>query len=72
VDGGGGITQKGIYFSMSANPATTGTRFAIAGDTPDYSFTLSGIAANTTFYLRAYAIDSDGESVGEEISFHFG
>ena len=64
------ITAKGIVWSTSQNPTTILTTKTNEG-TGDSSFvsTLSSLTPNTLYYVRAYAVNSNGTSYGNQISF---
>jgi uncharacterized protein (TIGR02145 family) len=69
-DGGASITAKGVCWSTSANPT-----IALATITTDgagsglYVSNISGLTANTTYYVRAYATNSAGTAYGDVKSF---
>jgi hypothetical protein len=69
-DGGASITAKGVVWSTSQNPT-----IALSTKTTDgtgigtFTSSLSGLTANTTYYVRAYATNSVGTSYGNEITF---
>ncbi len=69
-DGGAPVFQRGVCFDTVPNPNVTGNRHTING-TGEGSFTayISGLAENTTYYIRAYAKNSVGIAYGTEISF---
>jgi uncharacterized protein (TIGR02145 family) len=69
MDGGSDITEKGIYWSTSSDSETSGTKLPIETNTILHYATLQGLTASTTYYLKAYAINNEGESLGEEVSF---
>lgn len=69
-DGGETITERGIVFSSSNNtPTTANGKFTAAGTTGAYTATLTGLTLNTTYYARAYAINSEGTSYGSVVTF---
>jgi hypothetical protein len=68
-DGGAAVTERGICYSTSQNPTTANTKVAIGSGNGIFSNTVTGFTANTTYYVRAYAINSYGTSYGNEISF---
>jgi hypothetical protein len=68
-DGGATVTDRGVYYSRSANPETTGTKVQIGNGTGIFNTTLSGLAPNTPYYIKAYATNSMGPSYGNQISF---
>lgn len=69
-DGGTPITQRGVVWSTSPNP-TTADSFTIEGNgTGSFSSEVTGLSENITYYLRAYATNSDGTAYGNELSFN--
>lgn len=69
-DGGETITERGIVFSSSNDtPTTANGKFTAAGTTGEYTATLTGLTLNTTYYARAYAINSEGTSYGSVVTF---
>jgi uncharacterized protein (TIGR02145 family) len=68
-DGGDAVTERGIYYSLSADAETTGTKLAIGTGTGTFTSSLSGLTPNTPYYIRAYATNSVGTAYGNEINF---
>ena len=68
-NGGATVTERGIYYSTSASPETTGTKLQIGSGTGTFSTSLTGLTASTTYYIKAYAINNQGEALGSEVSF---
>ncbi|WP_396141668.1 hypothetical protein [Flavobacterium sp.] len=75
-DGGSRITQGGLVWNTSPNPTTAlttktinnyGEGTAVVGN--DFTNTMTGLSANTIYYVRAYATNSIGTAYGNEISF---
>jgi uncharacterized protein (TIGR02145 family) len=69
-DGRAAITTKGVCWSTGANPtialsAETNNGFGTAA----FVSNISGLASNTTYYVRAYATNSVGTGYGNEVSF---
>jgi uncharacterized protein (TIGR02145 family) len=68
-DGGTPVTQRGICWATTQNP-TTANNVAVAGTgTGSFTANLTGLAANTTYYVRAYAINTAGTAYGNQLSF---
>ena len=69
-DGGAAITTRGVCWSTSPNPtialSTKTTDGSGAGIFTSY---ISGLNANTTYYIRAYSSNSVGTAYGNELSF---
>jgi len=70
-DGGATVTAFGICWSTSANP-TLANSFSQYNGSPiglTISSSLTGLTANTMYYVRAYATNSVGTAYGNEVSF---
>jgi uncharacterized protein (TIGR02145 family) len=68
-DGGTPITQRGICWATTQNP-TTANNTAVAGTgTGSFTANITGLAANTTYFVRAYAINTAGTAYGNQLSF---
>ena len=68
-NGGGAVTSRGVCWGTSSNP-TTGDNSTVNGSgTGIFTSNLSGLTRKTTYYVRAYAINSAGISYGNEVSF---
>ena len=69
-DGGSPITARGIIWSISTNPTVALTTKTIDGTgIGNFISNLTGISANTTYFVRAYATNSAGTGYGNEITF---
>lgn len=68
-DGGATVTERGVCWSTSNNPTVAGSHASSGTGTGAFSVNMTGLTANTTYYVRAYAINSQGTSYGEEVSF---
>ena len=68
-DGGSNITQRGIVWNLNPNPTTADNIVNSGTGIGVFNTNLTGLAANTTYYLRAFAINSAGTAYGNELSF---
>ena len=68
-DGGSAITERGVCYDVNANPQTTNTHVTATGTTGAYTCNLMGLVANTTYHVRAYAVNSIGTTYGVDSSF---
>jgi hypothetical protein len=66
---GGTAYPRGVCWSTSPNPTTSSNKTYDGGGTGNYSSTLTGLTANTLYYVRAYATNSVGTSYGGQVSF---
>ncbi|MDX9726562.1 MAG: fibrobacter succinogenes major paralogous domain-containing protein [Bacteroidales bacterium] len=70
-DGGSEVTLMGICWSTSPNPTINSNTVIIDDGIVIGTFTrnLNGLAADTKYYVRAFATNSAGTSYGNEFSF---
>jgi len=68
-DGGATITERGVCWSTSASPTISNNKKSIGWVTDDFSTSITGLKAGTTYYVRAYAINSAGISYGDQKTF---
>ncbi|MEI7614808.1 MAG: hypothetical protein WCK63_18060, partial [Betaproteobacteria bacterium] len=68
--GGATITANGVCWSTTTGPTVLNSK---TSDTPvqsgAFTSSLTGLAAGTTYYVRAYATNSAGTAYGSEVSF---
>jgi uncharacterized protein (TIGR02145 family) len=69
-DGGGSITARGVVWSSIQNPTIALTTKTSDGTgSGSFSSSLTGLAPNTLYYVRAYATNSAGTAYGNQESF---
>ncbi|WP_157609329.1 FISUMP domain-containing protein [Psychroflexus torquis] len=68
-DGGNAVTVKGICYSTTPNPTTADITSNDGTGTGVFTSNMTGLTANTTYYVKAYATNSEGTAYGNEISF---
>ncbi len=66
-DGGATVTDRGFLYGTSANNLSQTVESG--SGTGSYTKALTGLSSNTTYYYKAYAINSIGTSYGEVMSF---
>jgi len=69
TDGGATVSERGVYYGTSSNPETTGTKLQIGSGIGTFSSNLTGLTANTRYYVKAYAKNSVGINYGSQASF---
>jgi hypothetical protein len=67
--GGSLVTQRGICWSTSQNPTTANSSTNDGNGAGSFTSSLTGLSSNTTYYVRAYAINSAGTAYGNELMF---
>ena len=67
-DNGLAITARGVCWSISSNPTTANSKTIESGTTGSFTSNITGLNANTVYYLRAYAINAGGTSYGDQVS----
>ncbi len=68
-DGNATVTERGVVYATTANPTMENSKVIAGAGTGSYTCNLTGLQAGTTYYVRAYATNSQGTSYGEEITF---
>ena len=64
--GGSAVTQHGHCWSTSINPTTANSKTTNgAGSAGAFTSSITGLTAGTTYYIRAYATNSQGTSYGD-------
>jgi len=65
------ITQHGHCWSTSVNPtiSDTKTQLGVRTSVGAFTSTISSLQPGTTYYIRAYAVNSDGTSYGSQVEF---
>ncbi len=69
-DGGGAITARGICWSTNPNPTIPGPHTNDGSGTGSFTSNLTALTSNTTYYVRAYATNTQGTSYGQQINFN--
>ena len=69
ADGNATVTERGVVYSTTQNPTTSNSKKVSGSGTGSFTCNLTGLQANTTYYVRAYAVNSKGTAYGQEISF---
>ena len=70
-DGGFAISERGVCYSRLANPSLAKPD-SVTKDGPGIGLfvsNISGLAADSTYHIRAYATNSEGTAYGKDISF---
>ena len=69
TDGGASITDRGVVYSTSKSPTVSNSKVTNQGGIGAFTCNLTDLNRATTYYVRAYATNSNGTVYSEEISF---
>jgi len=70
TDKGECLTEVGFVYAAHANPCITDTKINITAALGTFTSSLSGLRGNKTYYVKTYAINSNGFiNYGNEVSF---
>ncbi len=69
-EGKGPISEAGIVWGLNTNPTTTSNKLLAANKiNGSYNISLTGLAENTDYFVRAFASNSNGTSYGNQLIF---
>lgn len=68
-EGGAPVTERGVCWSTSTGPVVEGNKVSSGTGTMAFTASIRGLMGSTTYYLRAYAVNSAGTAYGNEVSF---
>ena len=61
------VTARGLCWATTPNPTISNPYIALGSGTGTFSHTFTDLTANTTYYVRAYAINSVGIAYSEQM-----
>jgi uncharacterized protein (TIGR02145 family) len=70
LDGGFEVTERGVCYAKSKIPTIQNNKIVMGKGKGKFSGKVTGLAANTAYYVRAYAVNSDGIAYGEQVGFN--
>ncbi len=68
-DGGASITSKGVCWNTNSNPTISDNHTEDGTGSDPFISEITGLNSNTTYYVRAYATNSEGTAFGSQVSF---
>ncbi|HNY03329.1 MAG TPA: hypothetical protein PKG48_12105, partial [Bacteroidales bacterium] len=68
-DGGSTITARGVCWGTTANPTIAGSHTTDGSGTGVFISSLTGLLANTTYHIRAYATNATTTTYGSDMFF---
>jgi uncharacterized protein (TIGR02145 family) len=68
-DSGSDVTTRGVTWSTNQNPTLNDNYTTDGSGTGAFTSYLTELTVNTTYYVRAYATNSDGTDYGNQVCF---
>lgn len=68
-NGGSEVTSRGVCWSTDSNPTLSSSMTNDGSGNGSFISNLTGLSANTSYYVRAYATNSEGTAYGNEALF---
>lgn len=68
-DGSSEVTECGVVYSTNQYPTTADSKVISGRGIGEFTCTITGLQGLTTYYVRAYAINSAGIVYGNQVSF---
>ena len=68
-DGGAEVTERGVVYGTSENPTVGNSKVTSGAGIGAFTCNLTGLQPNTKYYVRVYAVNSQGTAYGEQVSF---
>ncbi len=68
-DGGAPIISKGVCWNTSENPTIDINKTTERGESLSFTSNISQLEPSTSYFVRAYAVNSAGTSYGKSVSF---
>jgi len=68
-DEGYTVVNKGLCWSTNPNPVASDDNISVGNGLGEFTCEISGLSDNTTYYVRAFAVNSAGIAYGNEVSF---
>lgn len=69
ADGGAAVTARGVCWNTTGTPTVSDDKTTDGTGMGEYSSSLTGLASDTTYYVRAYATNDAGTDYGETKTF---
>lgn len=69
TQGSSAVTARGVCWSTSPSPTIANSKTTDGTGTGSFTSAITGLTANTTYYVRAYATNSNGTAYGNQLVF---
>ena len=67
-DGNSTVTERGVVYAFTQNPTTSNNKVASGSGTGSFTTSLTGLSPDTSYFVRAYAINGVGTSYGNQVT----
>jgi len=68
-EGGTAVTARGVCWNVASVPTIENSKTTDGTGSGSFASSITGLTANTVYYVRAYATNAGGTAYGNEISF---
>lgn len=68
-DGGAAVTERGVCWDTIPNPTVDDSKTIDGNGIGAFESSLTNLIPNKIYYIRAYAINSEGTQYGQEVNF---
>lgn len=68
-DGGSSVTGRGVCWATTANPTISNSKTTNGSGPGEFTSSLGGLQAGTTYHVRAYAVNTTGTGYGDDVTF---
>jgi uncharacterized protein (TIGR02145 family) len=68
-DGGSAVTARGVCWNTALDPTIANSKTTDGTGTGGFTSNMTGLTANTTYYVRAYSTSANGTGYGAEMTF---
>jgi hypothetical protein len=68
-NGGNEVTARGVCWDTNKKPTVSSSTTTDGSGNGSFKSNITGLTANTTYYVRAYATNGEGVGYGNEVSF---
>jgi len=68
-DGNAAVTERGIVYGTVQGPTIANKKISNGTGIGSFSVNIGGLNSATTYYVRAYAMNSQGTAYGSQVSF---
>ncbi|MBO4481075.1 MAG: hypothetical protein J5719_00805, partial [Bacteroidales bacterium] len=68
-DGYTSVTERGFFWNTTGAPTSEDNKVIADGSSYTYSYNMTDLTPETKYYVKAYMINTEGMSLGEDVEF---